>query len=701
MNVSPDRIMLVPAARAAADDAMPAAVIDLRGIGRTFRRRWAWILVPALLCGGISLAVALSLPARYEAAAKVLVDPRGIQILQNDLRPSNTTGDETGAEMDSQVQVVASTSLLRRVAEQLDLANDPEFTDPPPSLAARLGKMVHDLLGTGASGPPEPPLQRALRTLQDDLSVRRSEKTFVIDIGVRTGDPDKSARIANAIAGAFVRETGTVRSEAARRSSAELGGQLEQLRRRLERSEAAVEEYRKQADLVGANGKLVSEQQLADLNTQLTLARARAADQQARIAEIQRMGSAGNPADALSEVGNSPTMIALRAQYTEAARAEADARMNYGPRHPALQNAQKQLQTVRQRLNEEVARLTRTAQSDYDRARASQASITRMIDTLKQETSTANEAQVRLRELERQAGADRAVYESFLNRSKDLDERRVLDNGNIRVITEAVAPLGRTGVSRVLVVAGGLGIGLMLGLGLALLREQAGAPAPIAALADGRGLPALPAPSALPMLTVEPGGLSRDPIVRQVRGLLPATSGAGPARLVVVAGLRASGARARLALILARLNIGEGERTLLIDGDVQNRTLTKSLRADYVPGLSDALAAIPQPDRPVPRSFDGLQVITAGIRTGASTRLTVRTVRDALDPYLRQPGLIIVDAGSLGERANAFAALADDILIVVEGGASVRKDVAEALDALAFNADCVRGILIAQEGHWA
>ena len=700
MNPSAERALLVPSPRPALDEAMPGAVIDLRGILGAFRRRWTWILVPALLFGGLALAVALSLPARYEAAAKVLLDPRGIQILQNDLRPTNTTGDETGAEVDSQVQVVASTSLLRRVIAQLDLTADREFTDPPPSLVARLTRVVQDLLGTAPTGPPEPPAQRALRTLLDDLSVRRSEKTFVIDIGVRTGDPDKSARIANAVAEAFVRETSTVRSETARRSSTELGGQLDQLRARLERSEAAVEAYRKRSDLVGANGRLVTEQQLADLNTQLTLARARAADQQARIAEIQRMGSGGNPADALSEVANSPTMIALRAQYTEAARAEADARMNYGPRHPAMQNAQKQLQTVRQRIGEEVARLTRTAQSDYERARASQASITTMIESLKRENATANAAQVQLRELERQASADRSVYESFLNRAKDLDERRVLDNANARVITEAVAPLGRSGLSRVLLVAGGLGFGTMLGLGLALLRDQTAAPR-ATAQEIWRPERALPVPAGLPMLTVAPSGTPQDPIVRQVRGLLPAVPGGGPARLVVVAGLKAAGARARLALILARLNAGEGERTLLIDGDFENRSLTTSLNADDVPGLADALAVTPLPEMPLPRSFDGLQIITAGLRETRGASVNIRTVRQVLDPFLRQPGLIIVDAGSLGDKANAFAALADDILIVVEGGPGVRRDVAEALDALAFNGESVRGVLIAQNGHWA
>ncbi len=166
------------------------------------------------------------------------------------------------------MQVISSLNLLRKVAEQLNLENDPEFTDPPKSLPAQVTKSVMDLIGATPNTPPEPPLTRALRTLLDSVSVRRFEKTFIIDIGVRTGDPQKSTVIANAIAEAFARETAASAPTRPAASSVELTGQLESLRKKAERSDAAVEEYRKKADLVGASGKLVTEQQLSDLNTQ-------------------------------------------------------------------------------------------------------------------------------------------------------------------------------------------------------------------------------------------------------------------------------------------------------------------------------------------------------------------------------------------------------------------------------------------------
>ncbi len=119
----------------------------------------------------------------------------------------------------------------------------------------------------------------------------------------------------------------------------------------------------------------------------------------------------------------------------------------------------------------------------------------------------------------------------------------MLDNGNARIISQAIPPIGRSGVSRIVMVLAGLGFGAMLGLGLALLRDQAAAQ-PIEPR-RGERLPALmPAMTGLPMLTVKPSETSRDPVVREVRELLSPSVGNGPARLVVVTGLKAAGAGA-------------------------------------------------------------------------------------------------------------------------------------------------------------
>lgn len=670
-------------------EAGPGAVIDLRGIGQALRRRWDLILLPALLVGGLALAFVLTLPPRFESTAKVLINPRGIQVLQNELRPTNPTGDETGADVESQIQVAASASVLRKVIDELNLTQVSDFVRPPQTPVARVVDGFKRLFVTPPPARPEDVMQTTLRTLQNAVTVRRSEKSFVMDIGVQTRDADLSARIANAIATTFVRETGEVRSETERRSGAELSGRLDQLRERLQRSEDEVATYRKKIDLLNANGRPINELQLAELTTQMLLARMRVTEQAARIAAIKRATSSGNSADALTEVTNSPTISALRTQYADATRVEAEARMNYGVRHPALMAAEKQVQTVRQRISEEVSRLSRAAENDYDRARASEDALSRRIETFKREMNLSNDAQVRLRELERQAASDRTVYENFLNRAKDLEERQALRTGSDRIITQAVPAIGMAGAPRSLFVLGGLVFGAIMGVGLALLRSQT-------QVGQAReSVPSRPAVSHLPVLSIGPGGDVGEANLWRMRRLLTPVEASGPARLVLVASSRAATARMRVAFSLAQMAMSEGERTILIDGDLDGRTLTKSLSAEHMVGLSDILSASARRAATASRNFNGLSIVTAGTLDAKKVQPSARDLRIALDGYLSQPGLIVVDGGSISRSLREFAQLADDILIVVQGERNAQTEADQVLQGLGSGISRVRGIVVA------
>ncbi|WP_375409525.1 GumC family protein [uncultured Methylobacterium sp.] len=666
---------------------MPAAIVDLRGIGSALWRRRLWILVPALLLGVLALAVVMSLKPRYQASAKVLLDPRGIQVFQNDLRPNNTTGDETGAEVESQIQVIASTSVLGKVARKLDLIADPEFAAPMPSLPVRIQQALTSLVSTTPAAAPEDRMRTVLRTLSTAVTVARSEKTFVLDIAVGTTDPEKSARIANAIGDAFLAETNDVRAGAAKKSADALNARLEELRKRLQRSEGAVETYRNRNNLIGANGRLVSEQQLGDLNNQLTLARTRASEQESRVMEVRRLLASGKPAEAMAEVTVSPTIAGLRSQYADATRAEGEARLAYGPRHPAMAAATEQVQVVRRRLAEELNRLARTAESDYERARSSEASLARKIESLKSESGTANQAQVRLRELERQAASDRTLYESFLNRAKDLQERQSVETGAGRIISVALPPLGRSGPSRIVIVLGALMLGGVLGTGLALLREQFDS-----TIRSGRQVTA---ETRLPVLAVMPGTKPEESAVWRLRDMLAPPVPSDRARVVVIAGLGAVAARTTLVQRFAKLIHAGGERALLVDGDPQGRGLTRALGAERYPGLTDLLAGAPQGFSDAPRFFDGLRVITAGTQADGAVRATAQNLREALGHFLRQSGIVVIDGGSVGPHLRALAAIADDIVVVVEGGRIALGELQEGLDAFGPDSDRVRGVVLA------
>ncbi|GEP05805.1 hypothetical protein MOX02_38430 [Methylobacterium oxalidis] len=453
----------------------PAAVIDVRGILSTFRRRWRWIAGSMAALTFVALGAALTMPPRYDATAKILLDPRNLQVFQNDINPTAGNGEEATLISESQLQVVRATSVLTSVVQSEHLATDPEFGAPRPGL---LAAFKSQLLGPALKEKDaESPEARALRALDRAISVRRPDKTFVIEIGISTESADKSARIANAVADAFLKELARVRTDEVERAGGALEARLGELRERLQVSEAAVERYRRSHDLVGASGRLIGEQQLTDLTNQLARARTRTAETGARLEQIQKVRRSGDLQDSTAEAVQSPAIAALRATLAEAKRAEADAALVYGPRHPANAGMAQRVRAARQQLEDELGRIARTANTDYERARSAEANLDQRINALKKEAARANEDQVQLRELEREAASNRGVYEAFLNRAKDLQQRYYLDTTNARTIKLATAPVAKAGISKIAVIAGGLLVGLLLGLALALLREQFDPPA--------------------------------------------------------------------------------------------------------------------------------------------------------------------------------------------------------------------------------
>jgi polysaccharide biosynthesis transport protein len=175
----------------------------------------------------------------------------------------------------------------------------------------------------------------ALREIKRRIGVKRSEKAFVIDVFVTTRSREKSVEVADAIAQSYLADQAEARSQAARRASAALTARLEELRHRVKEAETAVEQYRAQKRIVGANGVLVIEQQLSDVNIQLNNARAKTYEARARVEQIERLRRSGAEAGATPEAVQSQTSGLLRAQYADAARQFADLKARVGPRHPA------------------------------------------------------------------------------------------------------------------------------------------------------------------------------------------------------------------------------------------------------------------------------------------------------------------------------------------------------------------------------
>ncbi len=453
------------------------------------RRLWrgrSFIVLSTLFMVAVAIAVLGLLPPRYTSSIQILVDPSDLRVVENDVNARQPQADSGVSIAESQVRVIQSDNVLRRVIARLHLDQDEEFVLPDgdsPTL-----NWIKGALGMLPPPGSRNPVNIALDTLQNRLSVRRAERTFVIDVSVQSRDPEKAAQIANAIGDAYFAEEASARTDTARRASDALAGRLASLKRDVEQAEGAVVRYREDHKLVASSGRLLTDQQLGDLNQQLVTAAIKTAEAKERLDQARKMRSS-DPSTALPEMLQSLEMQALRQQYATLSRNTAELATRLGERHPAMAEQYAQQRDLQRLIQREKERIIDTTQKDYDRAAASEAAIRGSLDRVKTETVSSDRAYVGLRELERTLEARRGVYEAYLKRAREASEQERLNTTNVRIISVATPARQRTfPPSPKIVLPLALVLGLLMGGGIALMlgadsdrrRSQRAAPRPAA-----------------------------------------------------------------------------------------------------------------------------------------------------------------------------------------------------------------------------
>ena len=508
-------------ARPEAPQHRPQAGFNVLELVNLLWRRKIAIAVAALLGATLAVTVGKSLTPRYTATAQLYVDPRELQLVDRELTPRAQDVSGMSMVVESQARLITSNSVLLQVIQQADLDKDPEFgggADGKGVMSSLLGLIGLQPHAPSAAEKKEVQLA-ALEALNRHITIRKTEKSFIVDIEVWSTDPAKAAMLANTLTSAYLAESRNSQASAARRATNDLSGRLKELRERLRNAETVLATYKAQNNFVGTQDALISDQQLSASNQRLSAARAATMDAQARLDQIEASRRTTADAGANSEALQSPTIANLRAQYADARKKYAEQAGELGPRHPALRQTEKQVEDLKRTINEEIDRFAQSAKNDLTRARDFEASLSRALEAQKRQSVQLSQAAVRLRELEREADASRDVYQSFLKRSRETEEQETLNTSAARIIGEATVPQRRSFPPAMSLFAM---IGFMFGaiaasswfVAAELLFAGAFAPAPAPARSNRIPLPRAPEPSRAPE-TARSQPVSRAPEVAE------------------------------------------------------------------------------------------------------------------------------------------------------------------------------------------
>jgi exopolysaccharide transport family protein len=574
--------------------------------------------------------------------------------------------------------------------------------------------------------------------LQKRMKVTRQGTTFLVDIAVSSESPQKAATIANAIADAYFEEQVRAKFDATRIAAKWLGGQIDGLKSRVVASEQAVADYRSANNLAVSQGVTVNDQQITDLNNKLIAARVQTAEARAKFDQVQQLAKSGGDASGLNAAVSSETVVKLRSQYADIAKNEADLTSKYGPRHPLVANVRAQLKDTQRLIDEEIQRIVQSTRHDFEVAQSREASLQDSFDKLQGVSSTSGQALVRLHELQREAEANRTLYESYLARSKETTAQESLEMPDSRVVSSASIPLKPSAPKTALILGFAALLGLGLGTVLAFLidyldgrvktLEQAedisGVPA-LAALPsigarelvsrakrgrtelgnyDPRTMRLLPPALQPPLMryAIEMPGTFFAEAIRAVRLAIQRARKIEPVKVVLVtSGLEGEGKTtfaANLALSFATLGI----KTLLVDGDLRNPGLTRAVSPNADAGLLQVATGEVSLERAI--LFDrstGLSILPSpAIKdVDAITELMFsEQMVEILDRLREHYELIIIDSPPLIPLVDgrALAELADRILLALAWDQTPREVVAHTMELLAPVQDRILGTVLTQ-----
>jgi polysaccharide biosynthesis transport protein len=684
--------------------------VSLGNIRDFLGRQWRLIAVVtglAIVVGAIYVAIS---PSLYTAQADMIIDTKRVTWTQpGEMAAENRMVED--ASVDSEIETTKSEQVASAVIRRLHLDEDPEFVGAGAGLRRRL------LLLLGLAAPEEQPsnverMRRVLGIVRDNLRVTRLGRSYIEQIAYTSLDPNKAAKIANGFADAYVEDQLQAKFEATHRASTWLEQRIGELRKQASDAYKEVQDFKsKNSIIIGVDGKLASEIELDQLGIALAKARADTSQARAKLDRISRVleqrtdrESFTIPDPIVTDALNNPVITKLRQQFLDDQSKESEWSARYGSDHQAARNLRAEMAALQRAMWDEISRIAESYKSELQIAKSQEESIDKRMTEVFQQSDSTRQSQVRLRELETAANSYRGIYETFLSRFTQSVQQQSFPSTEARVVTQASPSRSpsspKVGLTIALAALCGLGLGVVSAFAREQMNRQIHTRAQIEALLGTSCLAVLPAfdqGSGFGKLRKSP----RSGAFRQISEVAPFSATAEALRYIKVAidlhptggkiigmvsALPGEGKTTVAAGFAAFLAKG-GSRTLVIDADLRNPAMTKTLGYARAPGLlnmvadnSDFRDAVITDSKYkfdfLPSSSHIKPTNSADILNSSAMKQMLKTAKDDYDYILVDlpPILPVVDV-------KAAAHLFDAFVLVVEWGSTSSDEVLKAVAA--------------------
>lgn len=405
----------------------------------------AWVALAALLVTvATTLVVSLLLPKSYTATTTLVVDAKAKDPVTGIILPAQMLP----GYLATQVDIIQSQNVALKVVNGLKLADNPQVKADFIEATQGKGSIQHWLADL----------------LLKKLEVEPSRESSVIRVSFTGSDPQFAAIVSNAFSQAYINTNLELKVEPARQTSAWYEAKIKDLRNDLEQAQNRLSAYQREHGLVASDERLdVETARLAELSSQLVAA------QSATYDSVSRQRQSG---EALPDVMNSPVVQGLRADLARAEAQMAELAEKVGKNHPQFLRTQADVETLRAKLNNEIAIATKgvstTAKVAMQREGELRSSVAAQKSRVLQLKKQRDDLAVLLRDVE---NAQRA-YDTALQRYNQTSLEAQNTQTDVSILNPAVPPVEPSSPKIVLNTILAVFLGGLLGIGLAFLMEM-------------------------------------------------------------------------------------------------------------------------------------------------------------------------------------------------------------------------------------
>ena len=666
-------------------------------IGIIARRKWL-VAAIALLTLLAVILVTLMIKPVYRATSTIQIERNAKQIVSgNTFDAIESRSDKDFHE--TQRQLIQSKALARRVINQLGLDTKDTSLSLVSNIKNALGMSTVDLSSAA----------RTEALFLDNLTVQPVSNSQLVSINYDSTDPKLAADISNAISKTFVRMNLEKRFDSASYSKEFLTENIQEVRKTLEKSEQALNDYAKQYGIVqDIDGESTDTHSLKKLSEELVKVErerieAESLYNQAKNADLD------NPT-AIAVLSNDPT-LQEKGNDLAVMIADRNARIQRSSSGTSsrIRRLTANIAKLRAEINAQASTVVSSLESKAKTAKNRQELIRQQLAELKNSAIATQGDSIKYNTLKREVESNQTLYSELLQQLKQVKVASTVGTNNISIIDKAGVPYEKHKPKLRNNVAFGLLLGLMMGMGAAFLREF---------MDDTlKGSDELERATGLPVLGLLPNIKNqpeehiallahmepRSPLAEAIRSLrtsLKFSTQYGAPRVTFITSSNPAEGKSSIALNLATAYAQVGSKVLLIDADLRNPSIHHLLKLDNLEGLTNYLAGAGEAvEISRPCLIKQLRVVTSGpippdpVELLSGTRMT-----ELLDVAMNEFDYIIIDGPPVIGLADALVLsnLADATILTIQSGKTRKASLMAALKRLERSSGNIIGTLLSR-----